>query len=529
MVKQEGLLALIILDGWGVAPDAPGNAIRIAKTPFFNSLIADYPSMTLQASGEAVGLPWGEVGNSEVGHSNLGAGAVMFQSLPLINRAINSGEFAKNAALLKAIKHAQDNNSSLHLMGLLSNGGVHSSLEHLYALLDLCKTAGLPKVFIHAFLDGRDTPKNSALNFVAQLQTKLQESGVGKLATLSGRFWAMDRDNHWERIGAAYEALVNGAAENKVQSPLAALELSYQRNIFDEEFKPTVITNDQGEPLTKIQDNDAVIFFNFRADRGREMTKAFVLPSFDKFPRSRYVKNMAFVTLTEYERNLPVTVAFKPQIVKTTLSKILAEAGLSQLHIAETEKYAHVTFFFNGGVEDAYPKEDRAIIPSPAVSSYDQKPEMSAQMLTAKILTEIHAQKYNFMVINFANADMVGHTGNLAAAKTAVETLDACLAQIIPEILKINGTALVTADHGNAEEMIDLRTGEVYKEHTTNPVPFIIASKDWAKKKAQWPQVPNADLSQLQPRGILADVAPTILELMGIVVPADMTGRSLLH
>ncbi len=514
------MVTLIILDGWGVAPPASGNALSLAETPYLDGLINDYPAMTLQASGEAVGLPWGEMGNSEVGHLSLGAGKVLYQNLPLINRAVTSGEFFKNKGFLRAVEQVKKNNSNLHLMGLVSDGGVHSSQEHLYALLDFCKEQGLEKVFIHGWLDGRDTAKNAALNQIAQLQTKLQEKGIGKLVSLCGRYWAMDRDNHWDRVAKAYNAMVKAEAEQQSMSPLAAIEMSYQKNIFDEEFEPTVIDGGQ-----KVEPGDAVICFNFRADRMRQVTKALALPAFEKFDR-QYLKDVTVVTMTEYEKNLPVTIAFEPGKVENPLARVLSEAGKKQLHIAETEKYAHVTFFFNGGKEDEFEGEDRMIVPSPQVASYAEKPEMSSDQVKSKIIESI--SKYDFIVANFANADMVGHTGDLEAAKKGAEALDKCLAEIVPKILEADGTLIITADHGNAEEMINLSNGKNLKEHTTNPVLCVLASKALKERAGEWPTVPNSDLSQVQPMGILADVAPTILEIMKINKPEEMTGRSLL-
>lgn len=522
------MVTLIILDGWGIAPPSRGNAISQANTQNIDQYIQNYPAMAIQAAGEVVGLPWAEVGNSEVGHLNLGSGQIIYQNLPLINRAITDGNFFQNKAFLKAIEHAKKNDSAIHLMGLVSDGGVHSSQDHLYALLELCQQQQLQKVYIHAFLDGRDTEKNGALNFLAKLQTKLQEIGTGKIATLCGRKWAMDRDNHWEHIKKAYDAIVAGEAENKAMSPLAAIEMSYQKKVFDEEFPATVLT-EEDKPVATVDKNDAVIFFNFRADRARQMTKAFVLPTFDKFERKEYLDNLVFITMTEYEQNLPITIAFQPNQVTHPLARIISEAGMKQLHIAETEKYAHVTVFFNGGKEDAFEGEERVIVPSPQISSYDQQPAMSSLDLKDRLIKEIQSKKFDFIVANFANADMVGHTGNLEAAKKAVEAVDKAMAEVIPAVMEQNGTVILTADHGNAEEMINLQTGEVLKEHTINPVPCVIIGKQWAARNAEYPAVPGADLSQLQPSGILADVAPTILQIMEMAVPENLMGHSLIH
>lgn len=514
---------LIILDGWGVAPPSQGNAITLAKTPIFNKILTVYPSMTLQASGEAVGLPWGEMGNSEVGHLNLGAGKIIWQNLPRINRAIADGSFFKNKVFLKAIEHTKKNNSKLHLIELVSTGAVHSSIEHLYAFLELAKKNGLSKVYIHAILDGRDTPYNSGQQFIKELLERMKQIGIGKIATLSGRFWSMDRDNHWERTEKSYLAMTKGQADKFFDNPLAAIEDSYQNKIYDEEFVPTVITKNN-QPVAKVQSNDAVIFLNFRPDRARQLTKAFVLDKFSGFSRDK-IQNLLFVTMTEYEKDLPVDVAFPPEKIEQPLAKVISDLGLRQFHIAETEKYAHVTFFFNGGREQPFPGEDRVLIPSPRVSSYDQKPEMSAPEVTAKLKEAILSEKYDFIVVNFANGDMVGHTGNLEATKKAVETLDELLGQVLIEVLRKNGVAIVTADHGNAEEMINLRTGEIDKEHSTNPVPFIVVGKQYELTE-KLKEVP--DLSSMQPSGVLADVAPTILKIMGIKPPEEMTGTALI-
>ena len=520
---------LIILDGWGIAPAVLGNAITNAKTPNFDSLIQTYPTVALQASGEAVGLPYGEAGNSEVGHTSLGAGKIVYQNLPRITQAIWNGTFFSNPAFQGAISHAQKNNSNLHLMGLVSSGGVHSYLEHLSALMDLVKRQKFTRVYIHAFLDGRDTAENSGLNFITQLSEGLRSIGLGQIATISGRFYAMDRDNHWERVSKAYNAMVLGQSGKKFSNPTEAVKESYNRKVYDEEFVPVIITDEQAQkPIATVDDNDALIFFNFRPDRAREITKAFVMDKVEGFTNPKKVKNLFFVTMTEYEKGFPVQVAFPPEQIKNPLPKILSDANLTQFHIAETEKYAHVTFFFNGGKEDEYPGEERIIIPSPSVSSYDQAPEMSADILTKKIIEEMNKQEFHFIVANYANADMVGHTGNVQAAVKAVESLDKCLGELLSAILQTTGTLVLTSDHGNCEEMYNLQTGEIMKEHTTNPVPFILAGQRWAQQKAMWPPVPHNDLSQIQPSGVLSDVAPTLLSLMGLQAPKEMTSRSLI-
>ena len=403
-------VALIILDGWGVASASRGNGISLAKTPNFNKYVTTYFSAVLQASGEAVGLPYGEVGNSEVGHLNLGAGKIIFQNLPRINKSILDGTFFTNKIFLEACSHVKKNNSALHLLGLVSNGGTHSFNEHLFAILELVKNEKINNVFIHAFLDGRDTAYNSGLNFIKELQEKINQIGIGKIVTLSGRFYAMDRDNHWDRIEKVYLAMTENKTEKSFNDPIEAIQNSYNNKIFDEEFLPIVLLDENKKPITKIQDNDAIIFFNFRSDRARELTQAFVLPDFEKFKRQQYLKNLYFTTMTEYEKNISVNIAFPPEEIKNSLAEILSGSGLKQLHIAETEKYAHVTYFFNGGDEIPFWGQENIVIPSPQVASYDQKPEMSALLITERLIQEISKDKYDFIVCNFANADMVGHT-----------------------------------------------------------------------------------------------------------------------
>jgi len=431
---------LLIFDGFGVAPAGKGNAVTLAKHPVLDSFIIRYPVTTLQASGEAVGLSWGEFGNSEVCHLNLGAGHIVYQTLPKINKSIDDGSFVENEKFIAAIKYVKKNKSRLHLMGLVSNGGVHSHQDHLYALLKFCKTQGVGEVFIHAFLDGRDTKKDGAVDFIKQLQTQIKTIGVGQIASLSGRFYGMDRDNHWDREEKAYRAIAEGISENKGDDPIELIEKSYQNDIFDEEFVPAVITKG-GKPVVTVQDKDAVIFFNFRADRARQMATIFTVPGFDKFKRD-YLKNLFFVTFTEYEKNLPVEVAYPPEKISLPLAKIFEEKNLWQLHAAETEKYAHVTFFFNGGKEDPYRQEDRILVPSPAVSSYAQKPEMSVYELTDRIIKALDEDKYDFIVINFANPDMVGHTGVVDAAVKAIQACDECLGKIAKVVLQKNGAIL---------------------------------------------------------------------------------------
>ena len=467
-------VVLAIIDGFGVAPDSEGNAITRARMPNYRHLVETYPAMTVQASGAAVGLSWGEMGNSEVGHITIGAGRIFYQSLPRINISIADGNFFKNQAFTQAVQHARAANGAVHLMGLAGVGGVHASQEHLFALLELCKREKISSVFVHAFLDGRDTQFNSGLSFIQDIETKMKELGVGQIATLSGRQFAMDRDNHWERVQKTYDAIALGQGETAA-SASEAIQASYDKKIFDEEFVPTIITKN-GQPVRIVQAGDSVIFFNFRPDRARELTKAFVLPTFEKFPRT-YLQHLFFATFTEYEKDLPVEVAYPPQIVETCLARVVSDAGLKQLHIAETEKYAHVTFFLNGMREAAFPGEDRVIIPSPRVSSYDQQPHMSALEIANRVVKEVASGTYAFIVLNFANPDMVGHTGNLEATISACETIDTALGQIVDAVLATGGALVITADHGNAEEVKNLVTGGMDKEHSTNPVPLVVVTK----------------------------------------------------
>jgi len=516
-------VVLVILDGWGVAPPSIGNAITLAKTPNYDSFINNYPAFTLQASGEAVGLPWGEMGNSEVGHLSIGSGKILYQSLPRITRAISDGSFVKNKAFQSAFDHVKRNHSKLHLMGLVSDGGVHSYNEHLYALIETAVANEIKDVSIHAFLDGRDTPKNSGMGFVAQLAKVIQTVGAGRIATLSGRFYAMDRDNRWDRIQATYEAMVGGKGKQAVDS-MQAVEESYHQGIFDEEFQPTVIMSGD-MPTALVSDNDAVIYFNFRTDRARQLTKAFVLKELPGFERSRVCQNLFFVTMTEYEKGLPVTVAFPPEVISEPLAKVISDHGKKQVHLAETEKYAHVTFFFNGGIEKPFPGEEHVMVPSPRVASYAERPEMSAPEVTKKLLQFLDGGKHEFLVVNFANADMVAHTGDFKATVKAIEVLDGLLGRIAESVLQKRGVMIVTADHGNAEEVIKLKTGEVDKEHSTTPVPFLLIGQDWL---GQGRAGSDADLSTSASVGVLADIAPTVLKLLGIPIPKEMSGNPLL-
>ncbi len=517
---------LMILDGWGIAPPADPNAITQAKTPVMNRLITAYPSMTLSASGMEVGLRIGEMGNSEVGHLNIGAGRVYYQTLPRINKAVSDGTIFENPALLKACEVVKKNKSKLHIMGLVSPGGVHSHQEHLYAILELVAKQKIKDIFVHAFLDGRDTIYNSGKDFIGKLQEKMKGLGVGRVATLSGRFYAMDRDNRWDRTEKTYLAMTKGEGA-QAKDAIKAIEESYAKNVFDEEFVPTVICNRNGNPLTKVEDKDVIIFFNFRADRAREITKAFVLDNFEGFKRDKKL-NICYAGMAEYEKGLSVEVAFPPDIIHDCMAKVISDNGLKQLHIAETEKYAHVTFFLNGQKEDHFNNEDRAVIPSPHVSSYDQKPEMSAREITDRVIKEIKTEKYDFIVINFANPDMVGHTGNMPATIRGVEFTDKCVGEVIEQVLLYGGVAFITADHGNAEEMANLQTGEMDKEHSTNTVPFVIVGEKFEGQNMGLPEGVGADLSLVPPVGILGDVAPTILKVMELKQPEEMTGHALI-
>lgn len=520
-------VVLAILDGWGVAPPNQGNAISEARTPNFDKYLRNYPAMTIYAAGNEVGLLFGEMGNSEVGHLNIGAGRVYYQTCPRINKEISDDSFFQGQSFLQAIEQVRNNKTKLHLIGLVSSGNVHSSNEHLYALLELCRQQKISQqVFIHVILDGRDCVYNSGKDFVAELQDRLKELKVGQIASLSGRYYAMDRDNHWERIAKAYQAMAEGQADRSGEDPLKIIEESYAQKNYDEEFIPAVITK-QGKPIATVGEGDSIIFFNFRPDRARQLTKAFILPSFDKFTRAA-VKNLTFVTMTEYEKQLPVLVAFPSVVVYNSLAEVISKAGLKQLHIAETEKYAHITFFLNGTIENPFLGEDRQIIPSPRVSSYDQQPEMSAAEVAKQVNKAIDSEKYDFIVVNFANPDMVGHTGSLSATVKACETVDKCLGAVVDNVSAHSGVVLLTADHGNAEVMVNLQTGEIDKEHTTNPVPFLVIGQDFMGQAGPAGDAPEGDLSLMQPVGVLADVAPTVLKLLGVDQPEEMTGRSLI-
>ncbi|MBI5621940.1 2,3-bisphosphoglycerate-independent phosphoglycerate mutase [Candidatus Falkowbacteria bacterium] len=519
-------VVLVVLDGWGVAPPGDGNAISQAKTPVMNKLITTYPAMTLGAASAEVGLNFGEIGNSEVGHLTIGAGRVLYENLPRISRAITDKSFFSNETLRKVMKHAKDKESKLHLIGLTSDGGVHGHIDHLLALLEMAKKEKVKRVYIHAILDGRDTLPSVADSYIKTVQEKIDKLNLGAMASLSGRYYAMDRDNRWDRTEQAYRAMAEGQSAEMFDDPREAIKQSYKKKVLDEEFLPTVIT-EHGAPVATIDDGDAVIFFNFRSDRARQLTKAFVLPDFDKFKR-QYLPNLFFVTMMEYEKDLPVEVAFPPHIVDEPLAAVIAAAGLKQLHIAETEKYAHVTFFFNGLKDVKYKGEDQVVVPSPPVASYDKAPEMSAGKITERALKEIKADTYDFILINFANADMVAHTAKIKPTIKGMEFVDHCLGQIIDLVLAKDGVVFVTADHGNAEEMINLQTGEALKDHSTNPVPFIAVGKVWEGQTGNLPEGVGPDLSLVPPGGILSDVAPTVLQALNIKAPKEMTGAPLI-
>ncbi|MEK7166624.1 MAG: 2,3-bisphosphoglycerate-independent phosphoglycerate mutase [Patescibacteria group bacterium] len=534
-------LVLIIIDGWGIAPPGPGNAVSLAKLNVLPRLWSSYPHGKLAASGEAVGLPKGEDGNTETGHLNIGAGKVVYQDLPRINMAIADGSFFQNEAFLSAISHCEGHMSNLHLIGLIGSGGVHSNMEHLFALLWFCKNAAFSRVFIHLISDGRDSPPKSAVTYIRQVEDEINRVGIGTIASVMGRYFAMDRDQRWERTEKAYVALTKGQGLT-ANSPTEAISQAYARGVTDEFIEPTLIVRGDG-PIALTKHNDSVIFFNYRIDRPRQLTKAFVLTDFSEqaklsgydpyavkyykkhtqvqethepFKRTMLLENLFFVTMTEYEKKLPVAVAFPEQVVANPLGKVISEASLRQLRVSETEKERFVTYYFNGQREDPFIGEDHLIIPSAKVPTYDLKPEMSADEITEAILKQIAANNYDLIVVNFANPDMVAHTGNIKAAITACEVTDKCVGKIVDLLLANGGACIITSDHGNVEEMIDPVTGGIDTEHSTYPVPVICISKDLLGK------------SQELPSGMLADIAPTILNLIGLAIPPTMNGRNLL-
>lgn len=504
---------LVILDGWGIAEEQDkGNAISQAKKPNYDYLMANYPHTILESSGEAVGLPEGQMGNSEVGHLNIGSGRIVYQELTRINKAVREGTIKTNPVFVDVIQYARKNDKALHLMGLLSDGGVHSHIDHLMALLNMAKEMGQEKVFVHAFLDGRDVPPNNALDYILPLEEKFKEIGIGKIATVMGRYYAMDRDKRWERTALAYKAMVNGEGIKATMAKMA-VEQSYDKRVTDEFVEPTVIVNEDGSPVGKINPEDAVIFYNFRADRARQITRAFVDKDFNGFVREGGYLNVRFVCMTQYDAEIEAPVAYPPQNLENTLGEVINQAGLKQLRIAETEKYAHVTFFFNGGVEEANPGEDRILIPSPKVATYNLQPEMSAYQVTDEVTKKILNKEYDFILVNFANPDMVGHTGFLDAAIRAIEVVDECIGTIFNAVKEVDGSLIITADHGNAEIMED-EGGKPLTAHSSNPVPLILVDETFKNAKLK--------------KGSLRDIAPTVLALLGLEKPEDMTGETLI-
>ncbi len=507
---NKRLVMLAIIDGWGINEREEGNAVKLANTPNLDSIMKQYPVTKIKTSGLAVGLPEGQMGNSEVGHTNIGAGRVVYQELTRITKSIEDGDFFEKKEFLDAIKYCKKQNSDLHLYGLLSDGGVHSHNTHLYALLELCKRQDFKNVYVHCFLDGRDTPPSSGEGYIVELEEKMKEIGVGKIASIMGRYYAMDRDKRWERVELAYNALAKGEGLTAT-SAVDAIESAYQREEFDEFVKPTVILEND-KPIATIKQNDSIIFFNFRPDRAREITRVFVDKNFDGFEKKFLYVN--YVCMTQYDETMPnVEVAFKPQKIENTFGEYISKLGYTQLRIAETEKYAHVTFFFNGGNEVKYEGEDRILVNSPKVATYDLQPEMSAYEVTDKVIDVIRKRTDDVIILNFANSDMVGHTGVLEAGIKAVEAVDECIGRIVDEVLRQDGVIIITADPGNSEQMIDYATGEPHTAHTTFPVPLIVAGLEG-----------KIELKE----GKLADIAPTMLDIMGEEKPAEMTGESLI-
>jgi 2,3-bisphosphoglycerate-independent phosphoglycerate mutase len=513
-VPKSKPVLLVVLDGWGIRAQRENNAIAIAGTPSVDALMREFPHTAVETSGLCVGLPEGQMGNSEVGHTNLGAGRIVYQDFVRINRAVEDGSFYKNDALLQGARRAKETGGALHLMGLLSDGGVHSHVEHLHACVELARREGVGRVFVHAFTDGRDTPPRSGLEYVRQVENRFKEHGYGKVASVCGRYFAMDRDKRWDRVSQAYAAVVKGEGR-KVSSGVNAMEVAYAEGETDEFVKPSVVTDGEGRPVGPVKDGDAVIFFNFRSDRAREITRAIAEDGFKDFDRGPQVKLSAYVCLTQYDATFPWPIAFAAQDLSEIFPEIVARSGARQLRTAETEKYAHVTFFFNGGRETVYQNEDRILVPSPRdVKTYDQKPEMSAREVTDKLLVAMQTGGYGFTLANFANPDMVGHTGILDAAVKAVKVVDECVGRLWAQAQKQGWAMMITADHGNCEMMVDPVTGEPHTAHTLNPVPFILADPDLRGAK-------------LREKGVLADVAPTALAVMGLPQPKEMKGLGL--
>jgi len=513
VLKAKPVL-LVVLDGWGLRAEREANAIALAGTPTMDALVRDYPSSALQTSGLAVGLPEGQMGNSEVGHTNLGAGRIVYQDLVRINRAVEDGSFFQNPVLQEAMKRAKAGSGTVHFMGLFSDGGVHSHVDHLHALLELARREGVARAFVHAFLDGRDTPPRSGLGYLQAFEKRLAGTGYGKVASVMGRFYAMDRDKRWDRVALAYAALVKGEGYRSA-APAQAVEEAYGRDENDEFVKPTVVVDGTGEPRGRVRDGDVIVFFNFRADRARELTRAFTQDGFAEFDPKPRPGLSYYACMTEYDQTFGLPVAYGPDQPTRIFPEIVAEAGIAQLRCAETEKYAHVTFFFNGGREVQYAGEDRILVPSPRdVKTYDQKPEMSAREVTDRLVQAIDSRKYGFILVNFANPDMVGHSGKLEAAIQAVKVVDECLGRLWKAARAAHMAMLVTADHGNCEMMVDPVTGQPHTAHTLGPVPFVLADPDMKGAK-------------LRAEGVLADVAPTALQVMGLPQPPEMKGLGL--
>ena len=515
MTKRPKPIVLTVLDGWGYRAETKGNAIALARKPHYDQLLADYPNTLIQTSGLAVGLPEGQMGNSEVGHLNIGAGRVVQMDITRIDQAIANGAFFQNELLLGTMERGRQ--KQLHLLGLLSDGGVHSHIQHLFALLHMAAQNKVERVFVHCFLDGRDTPPHSGIDYLRQLQQQMREIGAGRIASLTGRYYAMDRDNRWERVERAYRAVAHGESELRAADPIEAVRKSYESGVSDEFAAPVVITAGAGPAapaLARIRDDDAVIFFNFRADRARQMTRAIAEPGFDKFADPARPKNLCFVAMTQYDKSYAwLRYVLGPEKVEHILAQVFADLGLRNLRVAETEKYAHVTYFFNGGVEKPFAGEERILVPSPKVATYDLMPEMSAAGVADAVIQAVEKGPFDAVVMNFANADMVGHSGKLEAAIRAVETVDVCLGRIFQSLRPRGGAWIITADHGNAETMIDPITGGPHTYHTTNPVPFILLHEDGRVR--------------LRSGGALRDIAPTLLGILGVPQPAEMTGSDL--
>lgn len=510
-MNQGNLAAIIILDGFGIRDEKMGNAVRQANTPNFDRYWKKFAHNQLQASGEAVGLPEGQMGNSEVGHLNIGAGRIVYQSLTRVNLSIKEGDFFEKEAFLKSMKHAREKGKSLHIFGLLSDGGVHSHINHLFAMLKLAKDNGLENVYVHAFLDGRDVGPQTAKTYIEQTEDKMKELGVGKIATISGRYYSMDRDKRWERVKKAYDAMVYGEGP-KYQSPFEVIDDSYENGIYDEFVIPSVITDAINEPVGKVQDEDSIIFYNFRPDRAIQISRTFANEDFRDFDRGENVpKNLDFVMLTNFSESVDGYVAYKPVNLDNTVGEVLAQNDMKQLRIAETEKYPHVTFFMSGGRENEFPGEKRVLVDSPKVATYDLKPEMSVYEVTDNLLEELDSKQHNAVLLNFANPDMVGHSGMLAPTIKAIEAVDECLGKVVDKIIELGGNAIITADHGNSDEVTTLE-GDPMTAHTTNPVPVIVTGND----------------IELRDGGILADLSPTLLDLLNVKQPKEMTGESLI-